>query len=102
MKTKKRNTMCNACYECKHRGEIPGNAHSKCLHPSTKDIHNNPMLGIMGILGGVPSIQSNGIHVKGDPQGIRSGWFSHPLNFDPVWLVECDGFEEVNKTEKVK
>ena len=32
--------------------------------------------------------------VKGDPHGIKSGWFCWPFNFDPVWLVECDGFDK--------
>lgn len=30
--------------------------------------------------------------VKGNPTGIRRGWFNWPFNFDPVWLEECEGF----------
>ena len=53
--------------------------------------------GILSILGGVrgevPPLPT-GLKVKGDEHGINSGWFNHPLNFDPVWLEECDGFKK--------
>lgn len=55
------------CHECKHQGTIPGDAHSKCNNPDAE--------------------------VKGDSYGISNGWFSHPANFDPVWLEKCDGFD---------
>ena len=29
----------------------------------------------------------------GKEHGRNKGWFLWPLNFDPVWLVSCDGFE---------
>jgi hypothetical protein len=34
------------------------------------------------------------LNIQGDPHGIRSGWFMWPANFDPVWLINCDGFEK--------
>ena len=57
------------CYQCKYRGELIGDCHSRCLNNNAK--------------------------VKGDEHGIRSGWFNHPFNFDPVWLEKCDGFEPI-------
>jgi hypothetical protein len=24
--------------------------------------------------------------------GVRKGWFLWPLNFDPTWLLNCDGY----------
>lgn len=59
--------MSGACYNCKHRKDVPGDAHSSCT--------NRLAIAI------------------GEPHGIRNGWFFHPLNFDPVWLRHCDGFE---------
>lgn len=56
------------CYKCKYRKEIPGDAHSRCSNPNAE--------------------------VEGNPHGIGSGWFHWPINFDPVWLEECDGFEK--------
>jgi hypothetical protein len=61
------------CYECKHRGTIAGNCHSKCNNPDAK--------------------------VTGDPHGIRNGWFFFPINFDPVWLQSCTGFEQLPAKE---
>ena len=38
--------------------------------------------------------QRTGCKVVGDELGIERGWFNHPFNFDPCWLVSCDGFNE--------
>lgn len=35
--------------------------------------------------------------VKGHQTGIDNGWFNWPHSFDPVWLLECDGFMEDQK-----
>ncbi len=59
------------CYKCKHRGTLPGNAHSKCVHPD-----------------------GQALTIKASQHGINSGWFVWPHNFDPVWLQACDGFTE--------
>jgi len=61
------------CYDCKHRRGIAGDAHSSCVNLRAK--------------------------VRGDAHGIRSGWFSWPYNFDPVWLENCTGFEDKEKQE---
>ena len=39
----------NKCYDCKFRGTVPGSCHSSCGNKEAK--------------------------VKGDPHGIKSGWF---------------------------
>jgi len=33
------------------------------------------------------------LHISGDPHGIKKGWFAWPVDFDPAWLRNCDGFE---------
>lgn len=85
------------CYECIHRRDLPGNAHSRCVHPSNAEINDNPMMNIMAILGGVSRIpaftmEGGELGVKGNEHGIRRGWFIWPMNFDPVWLEACNGF----------
>jgi len=57
------------CYKCKYRGTIPGDAHSTCSNTRA--------------------------NVEGDDYGKRSGWFNYPLNFDPTWLIKCDGFKKI-------
>ena len=84
------------CYQCIYRRNIPGDAHSSCVHPSTGTVHDDPMLEILSMLGGtrMPPIEIKGMHVRGNPHGIAHGWFAFPFNFDPVWLEACDGFKE--------
>lgn len=33
------------------------------------------------------------LHIRAAELGVRKGWFVWPVNFDPVWLENCDGFE---------
>jgi len=63
------------CYKCVYRGKLIGDAHSQCRHPDAL------------MRGG-----GNKLGVKGDSHGISRGWFFWPVNFDPVWLVECEGY----------
>lgn len=88
------------CYECKFRGSVPGSAHSSCKHPATVPVQENSMAGLFAALSGghIPPASVEGITVKGDPHGVRNGWFGWPFNFDPVWLVECSGFEAAQQT----
>lgn len=84
------------CYKCKHRGEVPGSAHSRCRHPAFSG-DDDPLIEMMAIfssVGRVPPMQAQreGIEVVGSEQGIRGGWFNHPWNFDPIWLLKCTGF----------
>ncbi len=84
------------CYQCKHRRDLPGNCHSCCAHPAFDAVHADPMcqlLGLLGKRGGTLRVDSEECRVTGNPHGIRMGWFNHPVNFDPVWLEDCTGFE---------
>ena len=84
------------CHECLYRGYVPGNAHSSCKHPSVAGAAGDPLLNIAAIFAGVgrgsPIQAENDLNVKGDPLGIRNGWFNWPWNFDPVWLKRCKGY----------
>lgn len=80
------------CYECKWRRPIPGNAHSECRHPKINDSDRilAPLLLAAGIQN-APTLKR--LNVTGGETGIRGTWFMWPLNFDPTWLLTCDGFE---------
>jgi len=85
------------CYKCKHRRDIPGDAHSSCAHPSLKVAADNPLLGMLAIfasVGRVDPIALQALGVTGDSHGIKNGWFNWPWNFDPTWLKTCKGFEQ--------
>ena len=63
-----RNKM-NECYQCEYKRSVPGNAHIRCSMPDPD--------------------------MKGDPHGIKNGWFFYPELYDPVWkTVDCANFEE--------
>ena len=79
------------CYDCQYRGEIPGDAHSCCRHPLVEQ-DSNPFGALVDMLSGKNDSAALQLNIKGDPCGIRHGWFMWPANFDPVWLVSCDGF----------
>lgn len=77
------------CYECKHRRDLVYDAHSLCANPNIAKGLDPIMAGLMPLVGAV----KNNLNVTGNPHGIKSGWFVWPLNFDPVWLETCNGFE---------
>ena len=57
------------CYECKHKRNVPGNAHIMCMKPDPD--------------------------MTGDPYGIQNGWFVYPVVFDPVWKTKiCSNHEK--------
>lgn len=74
------------CYACIHRGSLPGDAHSRCLHPTTGVWPGD------GIVGQVQAAADK-LEIQGNYYGITKGWFHWPFNFDPVWLEHCTGFE---------
>ncbi len=66
-------TEMNECWSCEHKRTVPGNAHISCVKPDAG--------------------------MKGNPHGIRNGWFIYPMLFDPTWKEKtCVNFKE-NKTD---
>ena len=83
------------CYQCKHRGGVPGSAHSSCRHPDIKPT-DDPLIKLISLLGGGVGIDfdtASKFGIKANAHGIRSGWFNWPWNFDPVWLDACEKFD---------
>ena len=93
------------CYECRHRRTIPGSHHSRCDHPITKKIHDNPLLSIISIFASVnrappitlvsqaPEVLEK-LDIKLNEHGVRKGWCNWPVDYDPVWVNQCKGFKE--------
>ena len=52
------------------------------------------LMGILGSVGRVSPINANSkeLNIKAKKAGIKGGWFNFPVNFDPVWLENCDGY----------
>ena len=82
------------CYSCKWRGSVPGSAHSSCSHPITDFMDGaGKFLVLMYALKGLRSPIEKMLNLTYDQHGFDSGWFMWPINFDPVWLISCDGYE---------
>jgi hypothetical protein len=75
------------CYECKFRGNVAGDAHS-CCNYSGNDT------GILSFFEPKNFENMKKLNISGNKHGISHGWFMWPVNFDPVWLENCDGFEQ--------
>lgn len=80
----------NECYQCKYRGDVPGDTHSCCKYPG-----NNT--GFFGIFDEYNMENRRKLNIRGDAHGISNGWFLWPITFDPVWLINCNGFTRKKK-----
>jgi len=68
--------MRNECYHCKHRRNVPGNAHIECVKPD--------------------------VDMIGNQHGIENGWFFYPFLFDPRWKEKiCNNYENTESVEAV-
>lgn len=73
------------CYECEYRGRVPGDAHSCCHYPGTDT-------GILSMFEQKNIDLIIKLNIKAHGHGVKRGWFLWPVNFDPTWLINCDGF----------
>lgn len=77
------------CYDCKYRqSAIGSDPHSTCTHPYADPI------GLIQIMAYGHAFYNSGLQVEGKQQGIIEGWFLWPINYDPIWLISCNGFVE--------
>jgi len=58
------------CYTCKYRRTIPWNTHSRCANLNA--------------------------NIIGNDHGVKNGWFHWPINFDPTWLITCNGWMDAH------
>lgn len=77
----------NNCYECKYRKGVTGSAHSECTHPAF-DPPNN-FLFALAVAQGLKLTSDQGVLLEFDEHGVRNGWCTFPINFDPTW-VKCN------------
>jgi len=52
----------------------------------------------MLLLSGMSDGAVKRLNISANRHGIEHGWCLWPLNFDPVWLETCDGFEKLKTT----
>ena len=98
--------MKNKCYQCKHRDSIPGDSHSRCMHPELKEFLESSVGQVLSMFNGrilTPEFSLKDMVQKFDiianTHGIQKGWFNWPWNFDPLWLINCNRFEEQDENK---
>ena len=77
------------CYSCKWRGQTDYSYHSKCNHPF---VGGKNAIFAMGNTFGMWDF--NPLNIKLNSHGLKQGWASFPLDFDVIWLENCDGYEK--------
>lgn len=88
----------NKCYQCVHRNQVPGSAHSCChaLRAAAED-PNDPNVMMLETLLSIHRVYikiGDEPAIKLNPTGVQGGWANWPLNFDPIWVEECNLFKE--------
>ena len=76
------------CYSCEYRGSVPGDAHSCCRHPEVGD----PTMAFFG--GKSLVLLLDKLEIQINEHGFNQGWAYWPMNFDPVWIDNCNGYKE--------
>jgi hypothetical protein len=56
------------CHKCVNHDPLPMTHHIQCLEPKAL--------------------------ISGNARAAQKGWFHWPWNFDPIWLEECNKYEE--------
>lgn len=78
------------CYECKYRGNVPGDTHSCCRYPGND---SDPF----AMFEPSNAVNMAKLNIRANRHGFEMGWFFWPCNFDPTWLENCDGFTPKEK-----
>ena len=87
-----------SCRNCKYHRQLSGNAHLACLHPFVENFGMAQIFLFLTI--GSQDKTINPLEIRANEKGLMNGWFNWPFDFDPVWLENCNGFEEAtNETD---
>lgn len=88
------------CYNCKYRGPIPGSAHSECKVLLSNCGDDSKVFELSVLLSShmaqLTNKETNEPLVKMNDHGIRNGWASWPIDFDPIWVEKCIFETEIN------
>ena len=76
------------CHDCKFK-QTQGHTH----HISCTVLDQEPALKIQCFIAG-QTFAKVGAYVALKPHGVKNGWASWPLDFDPIWVEDCKFFQE--------
>ena len=79
------------CHQCIYKKYVPGDAHIQCIHPELEKPGE-----LINTISSIFAPESNPVakklNITMNQHGIRNGWCSWPMNFDPIWINNCQGF----------
>lgn len=88
------------CYKCKYRGTVPGSVHSSCS--VIRDTNKEKSFELEMLLASgqyrLTLNDTNDDVVKLNEHGVKNGWASWPIDFDPVWVESCLFYTENENT----
>lgn len=98
--------MEHTCSQCIHRRYVPGSTHSRCVHPVTEGAADHPLIALAATMGKHSGLTvlpvataAAALRITAHEVGVARGWFLWPVDFDPVWLIHCDGFTPTTTQE---
>lgn len=80
-----------SCYNCKFRGTLPGTHHSRCNLIKETNQKESGAMELMLAMKQVSLINEGTKEelVQLNPHGVKNGWASWPIDFDPIWVEKC-------------
>lgn len=89
------------CRVCIHARKKDYTHHLYCAHPEGKMDGDGSIVKVMTLLKYKKTEIIEGpmteLMIIQSKHGQEKGWCTWPLDFDPIWLENCDGFEEAPK-----
>lgn len=79
-----------SCGNCRFQDNTLSSAHIKC------DVLGDDLASLMAVVH-PPTIQVGNAKmrlVQGKQAGMERGWFTWPMEFDPIWLLWCFLYED--------
>jgi hypothetical protein len=93
------------CYTCKFRGTVTGSAHSRCnfVKENYSGEETHASLLEISLATGTTELtvkETKEPLVKMNETGIRGGWATWPIDFDPIWVDKCLMYKAVEDVSK--
>lgn len=73
------------CYDCDYRGKVAGSTHSSCSYGGNQ-------IKALDLFSSKNCENAQILDIQAKQYGVQNGWFMWPIDFDPVWLTNCEGF----------
>ena len=94
------------CNKCKFKENVAGTHHISCsfIREAAGGDSKAKLLELTIASGGTMLNINGAAVVEQNPHGVRKGWCMWPINFDQIWIDECQIWNLLNigvKKEKV-